>query len=568
MPFVPHEAASAAAPSESDLALARIREALTGDVLNIVYQPIVDLRSGTTLGAEALARFKSTPYRTPDVWFAEAQLLGLGVELELHAIELALRGLAHMPPRTYLTLNASPETLLDERLLALLRPYPGERLVLELTEHARVVDYTPLCEAIGRIRGLKARIAVDDAGAGFASFQHIVTLRPDIIKLDRSLTTGLDGNPVRIALASSLVTFASSLGARICAEGIETAGELTALQKLGIRKGQGYFLARPGPLPLPNIPSGPWMSSPRTGLPDSPGHALNASLKTTWTGYLPSPVVRSPERLQALKSTGLMDSPREDEFDAITELAATLLKVPVTMISLLDDEHQFMKSSFGLPKEQREVPLAYSLCQHVVSQTQPLIIADTRLHALIQDSPAVKELNVLAYAGVPLTTSDDQTLGTLCAVDVKPRLWDTQDVNTLQALARTVLGVIELRTKLSKQESREQMLDALFRQSPAATVVCDIRGRIVRMNGRAEELLGRTEAECVSLHISALKHPDDLAHDMARRDDLLSGRIPSLILDTRYLRADGSVVQLRTELTVVRGKESSALFTLATMTRV
>ena len=225
----------------------RITEILTGDVLGMVYQPIIDLDSGIVVGEEALARFDCEPRQTPDVWFAEAADVGLAVELELLAIRLALE--ADIGPDQYLSLNASPTTAAAPALHELLGQSGYDRIVLEITEHAKVADYDALREALEVLRANGVRLAVDDAGAGFASLQHILLLRPEVIKLDISLTRGIDSDPVRRALALALVSFANELGATIVAEGIETAEEMQAIQDLGVRCGQGYYLGRPAPHP-------------------------------------------------------------------------------------------------------------------------------------------------------------------------------------------------------------------------------------------------------------------------------------------------------------------------------
>jgi EAL domain-containing protein (putative c-di-GMP-specific phosphodiesterase class I) len=225
----------------------RIEDVLRGPGLAVVFQPIVELRGGTMIGAEALARFAHEPTRTPDVWFAEATEVGLGIELELSAISAALVEFEHLPSGTYLSLNASPETVSSDGLVDVLASAPGERLVIEVTEHAPVADYDALNAKLDVLRARGVRLAVDDAGAGFASLRHILRLAPDIIKLDITLTRGIDADPVKRALASSLVTFAPEIDAAITAEGVETADELEALRALGVDSAQGYYLARPGP---------------------------------------------------------------------------------------------------------------------------------------------------------------------------------------------------------------------------------------------------------------------------------------------------------------------------------
>ena len=218
----------------------------------MVFQPITDLASGAVVGYEALARFDHEPRRPPDEWFAEATEVGHGAALELAAARAALDHLGALARRHL----PHPQRLADDRLhrarSASCSPaYPGRRLVLEITEHARVDDYGQLLDRLGRLRRAGIRLAVDDAGAGFASLHHILKLCPDIIKLDIALTRDIDRDPIKRALASSLVSFSRDVGGTLIAEGIETAAELQTLIELGVPWGQGYHLGYPSPLPPP-----------------------------------------------------------------------------------------------------------------------------------------------------------------------------------------------------------------------------------------------------------------------------------------------------------------------------
>jgi EAL domain-containing protein (putative c-di-GMP-specific phosphodiesterase class I) len=223
-----------------------VRLTLADRSLQTLFQPIVDLRTGGTVGAEALARFTTPPFRPPDVWFAEAADLGLGTELEVSALRSALLELSRLPSGLYLSLNASPATIVSPDFRAAMAEVPAERVVLELTEHEGIDDYHLFGEAIAEMRSNGLRLAVDDAGAGFSSFRHILNLRPDIIKLDIALTRGIDTDPARRALGSAMLAFGlDAYNASIVAEGIETQSELTTLQSLGCHYGQGYYLGRP-----------------------------------------------------------------------------------------------------------------------------------------------------------------------------------------------------------------------------------------------------------------------------------------------------------------------------------
>ena len=230
------------------------REAIEAVVENqsfhLVYQPIVLLDTGEAAGVEALCRFDDgapTEHR-----FRACEELGLAAPLDLAIIETALADLPRLPDDAYLSFNLSASTVGDRALQELLEStdVPGERLVIEITEHARIPDYRQAASVIEALRARGIRLAVDDAGAGWASFRHILSLRPDIIKMDRSLTRGVDVDPARRALAMAMAIFAGEVGATVVAEGVETDGEVRALRLAGIHRGQGFILARPQPWPI------------------------------------------------------------------------------------------------------------------------------------------------------------------------------------------------------------------------------------------------------------------------------------------------------------------------------
>jgi EAL domain-containing protein (putative c-di-GMP-specific phosphodiesterase class I) len=229
--------------------MARIDGAVAVDGMRMVFQPIVELDGGSVVGLEALARFTGPPHRPPDEWFADAEAVGRGTELELLAVERALAQLASVPNDVFVSINVSPVVARTLAFDACLARFPGRRIVLELTEHTKIRDYQGLRIYIDRFRERGVRIAVDDAGAGYASLQHILSLQPDVIKLDIGLTRNVDTDPARRALGSCLVRFAGEIGAEVVAEGIETAAELDTLRALGIRWGQGFYLGRPALLP-------------------------------------------------------------------------------------------------------------------------------------------------------------------------------------------------------------------------------------------------------------------------------------------------------------------------------
>ncbi|HUY55175.1 MAG TPA: EAL domain-containing protein [Candidatus Nanopelagicaceae bacterium] len=241
---------------ERDASRVRIQGVLGGTGLEMYVQPIVDLRSGSVAGMEALARFGAPPPRTPDLWFAEAAAVGLDLELEMAAVRQAFAKLPALPTGAFMAVNVSPQTLCSSALQRALDDVATERVVLELTEHVSVEDYAELEQVRGTLRSRGVRIAIDDTGAGISSLQHVIRLHPDVIKLDRSMIANLDSDPVRRALARALVELSAELGAVIVAEGVETTAELAALRTLNVPYGQGYLLGRPAALPdLPGEPS-------------------------------------------------------------------------------------------------------------------------------------------------------------------------------------------------------------------------------------------------------------------------------------------------------------------------
>lgn len=227
---------------------ARIEDVVAKRRFDTVHQPVFELARRTPVGVEALTRFTAIPTRAPDVWFAEAERVQLRTSLELAAASQALDDLALLPAGMVMSLNVSPTTVVSGRLAEVLTGAPLERIVIELTEHAPVDDYRALTAALAPWRERGARLAVDDAGGGYASFAHILRLHPEYIKLDISLSHDINLDRPRQALARALVGYANEVGVGVIAEGIETEAELDTIIELGTPYGQGFHLGRPRPL--------------------------------------------------------------------------------------------------------------------------------------------------------------------------------------------------------------------------------------------------------------------------------------------------------------------------------
>ncbi|MCU1381259.1 MAG: hypothetical protein JWN29_4242 [Acidimicrobiales bacterium] len=323
--------------------------------LRMVFQPIVAM-DGSVAGVEALARFTGPPNRAPDQWFAEASEVGLGVELELTAVRLAVEQLPQLPDG-YLAVNLSPTSFLSAELLALVSAptFPATRVVVELTEHVEITRYQDLRDAIARLRAVGIRLAVDDAGSGFASLKHILELRPDVIKLDRAMVTGIAADPARRALAAAVADFAANIGARVVAEGVEEIEELQAVRVAGIGWAQGYLFGQPGPPPI--VAASPPPSGVRAIVVDD------------------DPVVRmlvsSMARQAGIQMVGQASDGREG-----LELAAS----EQPDIVVLDLSMPVMRGEEALPELRRRLPGTFIV---VLSA-----IADVQIAADLVDGPA------------------------------------------------------------------------------------------------------------------------------------------------------------------------------------
>jgi EAL domain-containing protein (putative c-di-GMP-specific phosphodiesterase class I) len=220
----------------------RILTIISERAFHPVFQAIVDITTARVVGYEALTRFESG--QRPDLQFGEADEAGLGIELETACLRASIDASVDLPADTWLSLNVSPALALAQAPLAELLIHGERPIVIEITEHVVIDNYEGLARALQAVRRY-VRLAIDDAGSGYAGLSHILELRPDILKLDIALVRSVNTDPGRHALVASMVAFARETHCTVLAEGIETTGELESLRALGVELGQGYLLARP-----------------------------------------------------------------------------------------------------------------------------------------------------------------------------------------------------------------------------------------------------------------------------------------------------------------------------------
>jgi GAF domain-containing protein len=177
-------------------------------------------------------------------------------------------------------------------------------------------------------------------------------------------------------------------------------------------------------------------------------------------------IVRDVNRLAALQRVGLLDTPPEETFDRLTNLARRILHAPVALVSLVDGDRQFFKSCAGLPEpwlSRRETPLSHSFCQHVVALGAPLVVEDARRHPLVWSNLGIEELGIVAYVGIPLTTSDGHTIGSFCITDSEPRTWAWNEIEILKDLAAIAMRDIELRWLARQADDARAQAEARVR---------------------------------------------------------------------------------------------------------
>jgi len=235
-------APSAARTSATAETRRRCQAIIDEQAFHPVFQPMVDLATRGPIGYEALTRFDDgTP---PDVVFAEARRCGLEQELESVTLRAAVAASGGLPVERFLSLNVSPALILAGDELRAILAARTRPIVLEVTEHDTIHDYGALRSAFVAL-GSGLRLAVDDAGAGVANFNHLVELRPQFVKVDIGLVRGVNADLTRQALIVALLHFAGATDCQVVAEGIETEAERAVLEKLEIPFGQGYLFGRP-----------------------------------------------------------------------------------------------------------------------------------------------------------------------------------------------------------------------------------------------------------------------------------------------------------------------------------
>lgn len=391
----------------------RVQGALDERRFDIVFQPIVRFRTMRTVGVEALVRFDDGP-SDPGHWLLEAEQVGRRRDVELALIGAALEQLPEIAANCYMSVNAAPDTILDARLIDTLRGSESERVIIEINEQGEISDVHAFDAALVRIRELGTRIAIDDAGAGYAGWDRLVRIQPDMVKLGIALTADVDTDLVRNAMARSLAQFATTIGASLVAEGIETIGELATLTRLGFDAGQGYLLARPGPLPVPAItvrPDQRLFDGPLSHISDR--LALHAAQSATVEEFI---------------------APLLDRVLELTELESSYVTYLDHGEMSLEHRHVRNSSDLEIPPGMT-IDWADSLC---VQCRQRGITWTANVPHDLGNPPVAEAFGINGFISIPLNKPDGTTLGTMCAIGREPRYIDDASLVELEAIGRAI----------------------------------------------------------------------------------------------------------------------------------
>jgi EAL domain-containing protein (putative c-di-GMP-specific phosphodiesterase class I) len=395
-----------------------------------VFQPLVSLTTGQVAGYEALARFPHPPARRPDEWFAVAQRVGLGPELEARAVSAATEA-GGRPPGTFLSFNLSASALMSDAAIAAL-PYDLTDIVIEITENERVADDERLATRLEPLRARGARIAVDDAGAGYSGLQQVMRIQPDIIKLDRSLVANVDSDPAKAALIDSFVRFARRTGASVCAEGIETPEELKVLADLDVTYGQGFGLARPGP---PWAQVGAWVA----------GTLRSREARAASTADAGAPAGENADLRLATLTSRLANVRSADELRALSALVASELGA---------DEVAYLRrgaetGTLEPVGDQPWLPSGTVLGLANYPTLRQILATQQVVQVLLSDATAdLGELSLLGRSGhgsmllAPLVTHGDVT-GVMVALNATERPWTRAETSRARIVGHQLGSVLD-----------------------------------------------------------------------------------------------------------------------------
>lgn len=266
--------------------------------------------------------------------------------------------------------------------------------------------------------------------------------------------------------------------------------------------------------------------------------------------------IHEADLLAKLHSLNLLDTPADPAFDHITQFAARILRVPIALVSLIDADRQCFKSSVGI--EARETPRTMAFCAHTILETEPMIIQDATLDDRFSNNPLVTgSPHIRFYAGVPICTLESFAIGTLCIIDVKPRILSHEERETLIDLAALVSREIQQKEKLILSQHHlintaaemDARFQVMFERAAVGIALVAPDGGWLRVNATLCNIIGYSHEELSRLTFQDITHPDDLTKDLHHLQRLVAGEIDSYQMEKRYKHKDGSIIWVSLSVT-------------------
>jgi diguanylate cyclase (GGDEF)-like protein len=408
-----------------------IRRILDERAIEPLFQPVVSLTTGRLIGYEGLARFPDAPDRPPSTWFAQANACGLGPELEAAAIRAALTPVGR-PPGTHMAVNISPSALSTDAVRSVL-PDDLSDVIIELTEHEVYVGDSLLANSLASLRERGARIAIDDAGAGYAGLKQVMWVRPDIVKLDLELTRAIHSDPVRMALVESLVRFARRVGATVCAEGIESHDDIEVLANLDVPWGQGYAIGRPAP---------PWSPVAPTAAATC-REALAKALVSSPGGETPT-ISAGDRRLEHLSARLANARSRTDLHAALDLIAGELHADKITLSQWQPDfgAIETLAESGEQPEDESYLVEDYPATARVLERQEAVQIMVGDPLAERSEVELMFSLGYRSLLMVPVVHRGE-CLGIVEAMTYEERPWTRTEINRARIIANQLASVIQ-----------------------------------------------------------------------------------------------------------------------------
>lgn len=413
--------------NQTSISASDLQTAIEQRELSVMFQPKVECQSGALVGFEVLARWQHPTLGNipPDQFIAIAEQNQLIDALSEVIFNKALHWFSQFcaqhdaaatvktSKRLLCSINISALSLKNLQLFntldKLCRQYqvPAEQIMLELTETGAMDDPIASLDILTRLRMKGFNLSIDDFGTGFSSMLQLVRMPFTEVKVDKSFVMTAQTSRESRLVIKAIIDLAHSLGMLVIAEGIEDATTLQFLQQLGCDKAQGYFIGKP----LHDHEIADWLVA-RAALIEF-------------------------QRVQKLHSLNILDTPAEQRFDRITRLAKRLFKVPISLVTLIDENRQWFKSKVGI--DLCETSRDDAFCNITIQGDDPMVVLDTRKDPLFKDNPLVTGIPFIRfYAGYPIKAPSGEKLGSLCVIDDQPRFFSESDYQLLHELGLMV----------------------------------------------------------------------------------------------------------------------------------